>query len=493
MSAANINAVVDAVIIGGGPAGSAIGRTLASWRHPVVILAAPSDRSRGLAESLPPSTRKLLGRIGALDAVERAGFYRATGNTAWWASPEPRVERFGDAPGYQVFRPEFDRVLLDVAAGAGADVRCDARVRAVGFDDRGAHADYEHRGTPSTLDARIVLDCSGRAGVIGRRFRCAQAGHRTYSIVGVWQRDAWELPDPTHTVVETFDDGWAWSVPIDTTTRHVGVMVDGVPSRAAGGVLESVYRAELANTRALRMRLEDAALQRVWACDASLYRSDVYSGDRFLVVGDAASFIDPLSSFGVKKALASAWIGAVTAHTCLLHPDRRAAALDFFSNWERQVYATNLKRSREFARDAYERHPHPFWAARSALEVEPPPGEIDEGLLFRAPDVQAAFERLKSNSSLALAPGDAVSLKKRSLIHDHEIVVEDAIALKEAPEGVRFIAGVDLLRLGELACRHGQVSDLFEAYCRTCGDVSMRSLLGTLSILVARGVLISRE
>jgi hypothetical protein len=218
----------------------------------------------------------------------------------------------------------------------------------------------------------------------------------------------------------------------------------------------------------------------------------MYAGDHFLLVGDAASFIDPLSSFGVKKALASAWIGAVAANTWLLHRDRRRAALDFFSNWEREVYATNLRRSRDFARDAYERHPHSFWAARSAVEVEPAPGEIDEESLFRAPDVQAAFDRLKSNTSLALAPG-AVSLKKRSLIHDREIVVDDAIALPEAPEGVRFIGGVDLLKLGEMACRHEQVSDLFEAYGRRCGAVSMRSLLGTLSLLVARGILVARE
>lgn len=491
MSAANaVN--TDAVVVGGGPAGSAVGRTLASWGHSVVILTATSDRARGLAESLPPSTQKLLGRIGALDAVERAGFYRATGNTAWWASREPRVERFGDTHGYQVFRPEFDRVLLDVASEAGADVRCDARVRAVAFDDRGAHVDYEHRGTPSTVDARIALDCSGRVGVIGRRYRCAQAGHRTYSIVGVWLRDAWDLPDPTHTVVETFDDGWAWSVPVDRTTRHVGVMVDGLSSGAAG-VLEPTYRAELAKTPAMSAIVDGAVLQHVWACDASLYHSTAFAGEHFLLVGDAASFIDPLSSFGVKKALASAWIGAVTANTWLLHTDRRQAALDFFSNWERQVYSTNLKRSRDFAREAFERHPYPFWAARSAVEVEPVPGEIDEEALFRAADVQAAFERLKMHASLVLVRGEAMSFTKKSIIHGREIVVEDAIALREAPDGVRYIAGVDLLKLGEMACRHRQVSDLFEAYCRSCGAVSMRSLLGTLSVLVARGVLIARE
>jgi hypothetical protein len=49
-----------------------------------------------------------------------------------------------------------------------------------------------------------------------------QPGHRTYALVGVWERDTWDLPDDTHTVVETFEDGWAWSVPISATVRHIG-------------------------------------------------------------------------------------------------------------------------------------------------------------------------------------------------------------------------------------------------------------------------------
>ncbi|PYR48860.1 MAG: hypothetical protein DMF89_14430 [Acidobacteria bacterium] len=82
-----MSAVIDAVVIGGGPAGSAIGRLLASWGRSVRILNKTVDRSRGLGESLPPSRKKLLEAIDVLDVVERAGFYETTGNTVWWASP----------------------------------------------------------------------------------------------------------------------------------------------------------------------------------------------------------------------------------------------------------------------------------------------------------------------------------------------------------------------------------------------------------------------
>ncbi len=284
---------IDVAIIGGGPAGSSAGRLLAAWGHSVVVLDNPAPRARGLAESIPPSTRKLLAEVGVLDVVDAAEFYRSTGNTVWWADDAARLETFGAAAlGYQVFRPDFDRVLVDAAASAGAEVRTPARVAAVSCGDDRARVDYEHDGAKRALDARLVIDGSGRAGIVGRRFRCAQEGHRTYALVGVWARADWDVPDDTHTLVETYDGGWAWSVPISATTRHVGVMVDHGTN----------YRTEIAETTHIRAALEDAVLQHEWACDASLYFASKYAGPRFLLAGDAGSFIDPLSSFGVTRA-----------------------------------------------------------------------------------------------------------------------------------------------------------------------------------------------
>src|SRR5437879_1336166 len=92
-------AFFDAIILGGGPAGAAAGRLLSAWGHSVLLLDSPGASARGLAESLPPSTQKLLAQIGVLDAVERAGFLRATGNTIWWGFGGRRVEAFETAPG----------------------------------------------------------------------------------------------------------------------------------------------------------------------------------------------------------------------------------------------------------------------------------------------------------------------------------------------------------------------------------------------------------
>jgi flavin-dependent dehydrogenase len=383
-----------------------------------------------------------------------------------------------------VFRPDFDRVLLDSAGSAGALVRAQARVRSVAFGDGEAAVDYEQDGRVSTITGRLVLDCSGRAGVVSRRFRRVQPGHRTYALVGVWECERWDFPDDTHTAVETFEDGWAWSVPVSSTARHVGVMVDP-PSlnatRLSFGVagLGQRYSEAIAKTRALGRRLAGAALRCDWACDASLYFSEPYAGPQFLLVGDAGSFIDPLSSFGVKKALASAWLAAVAAHTSLVHPDRRSVSFEFFSNWERRVYDTHLRRSRDFARAAYAEHPSAFWASRANIEIASRPGDEDE--------IETAASRFDTTSSFDLRYADQVRFEEQPVVRGREIVLEKAFA-----GGMRFAGHVDLVTLAEMACRHRRVPELFDAYCQSCAPVPLPNVVGGLALLLARGILHER-
>jgi flavin-dependent dehydrogenase len=489
------------VVIGGGPAGSSVSRLLASWGYSVLLLnrtVRAGGTMRGLAESLPPSTRKLLAEVGVLGAVERAGFYPSTGNTVWWGSHDRRVEAFGadaEALGFQVHRPDFDRILLNEAVAAGVEVRS-AHVRGVTLDEDEARVAYEHDGRAHEISCGFVIDCSGRAGVLARRFR--QPGLRMYALVGEWHAaDGWDLPDPTHTVVEAYDRGWAWSVPISPSVRHAGLMIDGPSPRGGDGrALADAYRAELAKTTALDGLLRGAALERAWACDATTYSSEVYGGPHFLLVGDAGSFIDPLSSFGVKKALASAWVAAIAVNTCLAHPDRQSCALEFFSDWERDVCASHARRARDFARDAAARHAQPFWLGRAAADLDEP--EVAAPSMDH-PNVRAALQLIRESPELDLALDGGVTFAPRPVIRGREIVLEDALTLpRDAAQSsmaraLRFVDNVDLVGLAQLAGRHRQVPDLFDAYCRTIGPAPLPSVLGGLSLLVASGILRQRN
>ena len=510
----------DVVVIGGGPAGAAAGRLLAAWGHSVLVLTKAIDEARGLAESLPPSTRKLLAAVGVLEAVEAAGFYRTTGNTVWWGSDDGRVETFrqaGEAAGYQVFRPALDRLLLAQAETAGARVLIGASVKQVQADEARrdvAASEFEHDGQAVSSSARFVLDCSGRAGVIARQgYRRYETGHRMQALIGIWERSSapndergWDLPDETQTVVETYEDGWAWSVPVspvDAARRRHGQRGDDEADARAGdrggvqvraGEDASARRADADGRRkpAARVGLRcilvfGAQLRRCLAAIAArrrrrrVHRSAVVvrreeSARLGVDRGGGGPHVTPRRRPQADRARLLLVVGAsglrhAPAADVRLRPSRLRAA---------SVGVLGRTRGSSSRRTA---------ASDEAVNRR---GLTIEQTLMRDPGVQNAFRCVQGEPSLQLAWADAIRFEKRPLIRDREIVLEDAVPLPAARTCLRYLGGVDLLKLGEMACQHRQVPDLYEAYCRTQMPVSLPHLLGGLSLLVANGVLTHR-
>src|SRR5690606_341453 len=171
------------------------------------------------------------------------------------------------------------------------------------------------------VQARFVIDASGRSGVLARRKRRSAPGHRTHAWIGTWDVASSASDDQARTLVETTDDFWSWSGPTTATSRSVTVMLDPDRTRIAGrGPLLGRYVALLERARHVPAVVGGGRLRALWGCDASTYEANDAGSDRHLVIGDALSFIDPLSSVGVKKALTSAWMAASVVHTCLVDP-----------------------------------------------------------------------------------------------------------------------------------------------------------------------------
>ena len=487
-------------VIGGGPAGSVAARLLAQWGHSVIVLTRPGSQSSLLGESLPPSTRKILDRVGALKAVEDGDFVRSTGHTVWWGESEGRVEEFpeGDT-GFQIRRSELDPLLLTLARDAGARLEVDATVRDWRPEGDTHRIEYTSADRDHRVWARWILDCSGRSGVVAREFRTQPEGQATLAFLGVWRRPGgWAVPDPTHTLVESFEDGWAWSVPINEAVRYFTVMVDPrVTDMERGKEVAPIYRSEMAKARRMVALLDGATMQgEAWACSASTYDASRYADGRVLLVGDAASFLDPVSSFGVKKALASAWRAAVVAHTSLKKPELETVAVELHDGRERRVYASYSQQSAEIFRAAGQDHRHAFWETRSQLEDGhdgfDEDGDPDVERLRRDSDVLTAFDRLRRSPSIDLAPGDDLTRVERPTIIENEVALEQRLATPSAPSGLRYLRGVDLKDLLEISGDHSQVPDLFEAYCEIDKAVALPDFIGALSVLLARGILVNR-
>jgi flavin-dependent dehydrogenase len=472
--------IPDVLILGGGPAGTAAGRLLAAWGHRVRLITKPESSGPSLAVSLPPSTAKLLALIGVQDTVDAAGFVRSSGNTVWWGG-DARVEPFaGNQHGWQVSLDALGRVLLEEARASGVSI------------ERRQVTEDEAAGS----QAEIVLDCTGRAGLLARSRsgRKYDADRRTVALVGAWRcPHGWRVPDGSHTLIESYEDGWAWSVPTEPTLRHVAVMVDPRLSHLArGGSAADVYNVELEKTTRFRELVSDAVLEGgPWGWDASPYSSTSYAGDGWMAVGDAGSFIDPLSSAGAKKALASGWLAAVVSHTVINRPAMRETAVRFFQARETEMYAGFHRLTRHFLSEAASGHTHPFWSDRAEVD---PMGAAGDPLVVADAGVRDAHEKIRTAPAISLKAAPGISISHRPAIGGTEIVLEPRLVGDGLPpSGLRYVRDVDLIALVELAPAMEQVPDLFDAYCRRAGPVALPDFLYALAFLVARGWLVWRE
>lgn len=512
----------DAVVLGAGPAGSAAARLLSLWGHDVLVLSRPPAR-RALAESLPPSCTKLLDRIGVRAAVDGAGFLRATGNTVRWGGTEERVELFGSGElGYQVPRDRFDALLVREAVLAGARVieGSAGRMRPAPDGSDCATVGFITTEEAGTLAARWILDCRGKSasraprastrakvgapnenagagrqnGGLGRSSAAVGASPRTLALVGAWECSRWPVPDPTHTLVESYQGGWAWSVPETERRRLVTVMVDPAVTRLDGRGVARQYREQLACTwwigpmaaRAARM------MGRAWACDATEHCSTEIARSGVLRVGDAASFVDPLSSFGVKKALASAWLAAVTVHTALADPAMASPAAAFYEVREREMYHALSRASAALAAPAGRNHQGGFWGARvrdAADDLEASGANTSTSSPGSEARARAALDELKARDRTRLRLGTGVTREARPVVAGNVIALRDHLVGGAFPSGVRYLRNVDVVVLADLARAHDQVGDLYGAYARTAASVPLPDFLGALASLIGSGVL----
>lgn len=458
--------VGDVLVAGGGPAAATAARLLALWGRRVVVAARPHGDDPELPESLTPSCGKFFDLLGIRPRIDAAGFVPSRGHTVWWGAPEPRVEPFANGlHGWQATTGRLAAVMLRAAADAGCVVV------------RQALTTDQVLAWPATFR----LDCTGRAGVLARPLggRRYEPGHRTVALVGRWRHPAWPLDDPSHTLLESYADGWAWSVPLDARDRAVAVMVDPkTTALARGDGATTVYLNEVGKTLHLGRLTAGATLEGgPWGWDASMYSSERPTGDTWLLAGDAASFIDPLSSAGVRKAMASGWLAAVALNTALGEPRHKDMAFAFYAAREAETYAQFLALTRQHLRDGAPSD-HPFWADRAA------PAPVTAG--DRAA-IQAAFDRLRAAPGLALRVAPGVRFEARPALTERAIVLERHLVPPDGGEAFRHLHGVDVVALSELASEVADVPAFYEAYVRRMGPVDLPSFLTALATAVARG------
>jgi len=341
---------VDVVVIGGGPAGSTAAALLSEAGRSVVLFEKEHFPRFHIGESMLPFNLPLLHRLGVANRV-RAESVEKYG--ALMMSSDGAVERYisfeeGLIPGhpmaFQVLRSRFDELLLRNAEGKGALVREGFTVVEASCSAQEG-CDVTVRGLDGALvraRGRVLLDASGRDGFLSARLglRRMMPHLRKASVfahyTGVPRSPGRRAGD---LVLIVLRDGWIWMIPLAGGITSVGLVAEGTAIKgsplAAGDFLdESLRRCPAADARMRGAR----RVSGIYTASDYSYECAALTGDGWLLLGDAAGFIDPIFSTGVWLAMSSGELAATAVDRALGRPDRTSdLPRRAFAGYERAV------------------------------------------------------------------------------------------------------------------------------------------------------------
>ncbi len=480
-----LDLTADVIVIGGGPAGSAAATMLARKGWQVIVLEREQFPRDHVGESLLPASIPVLEELGALPAVENAGFLPKYGATMVWGS--------GDAPwswyfketsqryshSYQVWRPEFDKILLDNAKEQGVTVLEGHQVTEVIFDgDEAIGVEFTNsNGVPGEAQCRFVVDASGQSTLLARHLETKKWDPFFQNLaVYAYFTGAKPLPEPdqNNIFIESYRYGWLWSIPLHTGRTSVGVVVDskigqeGIQQNGAKAFLE----AQLAQSNHTKAMLADAQMDSEpnvvmdWS-----YTAEKLFGPGYIIAGDAACFVDPLFSSGVHLALMSGVLAAAYVTTALKEPTIAEAAGEVYQ----ELYLKEYNQFREMARLFYSSNLSEesyFWEARritntdeysprhsfiQAVAGQPPRGyervvldrgqapeefiesvrAVESERLYRTQWLAALAADTQRNQILNAVPrlADGVAVQRKPVLAEGEFVPGQVLNTVSQPEG----------------------------------------------------------
>src|SRR6266487_464106 len=356
----------DVAIIGGGPAGSTAAALLARAGRRVIVFEREKFPRFHIGESLLPFSTQTFDRLGLREKLDRTFLPKFGGEIVAACGSKGAKFYFKDGfrsrrdRAYQVTRSEFDKLLLDHSRENGADVREETDVKNITFEHDRAKIDVETPGgARSTIEARYLLDCSGRQTMLVSFFKFKKMYNhlQKFSVFAHYENvDRPEGIDGTLIRMVRGLDRWFWMIPLTQTRMSIGVVMDTARFRAMKLSPEAALERCIGEQPMVLVRMSRSErVSPVYSAGDYSYRNTKFFGDRWLLAGDAAAFIDPVFSSGVFLAIMSAEKAADTLDEVLRSEWRRRRLFKDYSrciNRIMDIYLTIVnswyRRGKEF-------------------------------------------------------------------------------------------------------------------------------------------------
>lgn len=338
----------DVAVIGGGPGGCAAASYLAKAGLKTVILEREIFPRQHVGESLVPASNRVLKEIGCIEQMDEMGFPRKYG-AAWTAEVSEKAAydlnfqgleddchadvRFEERAQegidriytWHVDRAKFDQMLFQHAQSLGATAYEGVRVQEVDFSDPATPRIKFSMGKQEiALRVRVVVDASGRHTLLGNQLKLKQ----TDPVFNQYALHTWFEGYDRKLLVPGGHGGgdredyifihflpvtntWVWQIPISETVTSIGVVTQKRNFDKSKESREKFFWDCIGTRPALLQGLKAAKQLRPLKDEGDYsYGMKQICGDNFVMIGDAARFVDPIFSSGVSIALTSAKLAA---------------------------------------------------------------------------------------------------------------------------------------------------------------------------------------